>query len=151
MTAIINGSSPTVTFSDGTTQASAGLPLTGGTLTGGLTLPSAGITFSDATTQSSGSGVAKAWVSVTTGNTITASYNVSSVTLNSTGVMTINFTNAISSNYAVVQGYSSAEDSTQEGALGMDTNTYSTTQVKVFCQTRNTAITPSRWFIAIFR
>ena len=37
MTSIINGSSPTVTFSDGTTQATAGLPLTGGTVTGNIT------------------------------------------------------------------------------------------------------------------
>ena len=37
MTSIINGSSPTVTFSDGTTQATAGLPLTGGTITGNVT------------------------------------------------------------------------------------------------------------------
>jgi hypothetical protein len=39
MTTIINGSSPSVTFSDGTTQTTAGLPLTGGTLSGGITFP----------------------------------------------------------------------------------------------------------------
>jgi hypothetical protein len=38
MTTIINGSSPSVTFSDGTTQSTAGLPLTGGTVTGTTTL-----------------------------------------------------------------------------------------------------------------
>ena len=37
MSTIINGSSPSITFSDSTTQASAGLPLTGGTLTGTTT------------------------------------------------------------------------------------------------------------------
>ena len=36
MSTIINGSSPSITFSDSTTQASAGLPLTGGNITGNL-------------------------------------------------------------------------------------------------------------------
>ena len=36
MTTIINGSSPSITFSDSTTQASAGLPSTGGNITGNL-------------------------------------------------------------------------------------------------------------------
>lgn len=38
MTTIINGSSPSVTFSDGTTQTTAGLPLTGGTVSGAVTI-----------------------------------------------------------------------------------------------------------------
>jgi hypothetical protein len=37
MTTIINGSSPSITFSDNTTQTTAGLPLTGGTITGNVT------------------------------------------------------------------------------------------------------------------
>ena len=37
MTTIINGSSPSITFSDNTTQITAGLPLTGGTITGNVT------------------------------------------------------------------------------------------------------------------
>jgi len=36
MTTIINGSSPSITFSDSTTQNSAGLPATGGNITGNL-------------------------------------------------------------------------------------------------------------------
>jgi len=36
MASIINGSSPTVTFSDGTTQSTAGFPSTGGTISGNL-------------------------------------------------------------------------------------------------------------------
>jgi hypothetical protein len=43
MTTIINGSSPSVTFSDNTTQTTAGLPLTGGTITGNVT--TAGLTI----------------------------------------------------------------------------------------------------------
>lgn len=38
MSTIINGDSPSVTFSDGTTQSTAALPLTGGTVTGGVNL-----------------------------------------------------------------------------------------------------------------
>jgi hypothetical protein len=38
MTTIINGSSPSVTFSDNTTQTTAGLPLTGGTITGNVAI-----------------------------------------------------------------------------------------------------------------
>ena len=38
MTTIINGSSPSITFSDSTTQTTAGLPLTGGTVTGATNL-----------------------------------------------------------------------------------------------------------------
>jgi len=37
MTTVIGGSSPSITFSDSTTQSTAALPLTGGTLTGALT------------------------------------------------------------------------------------------------------------------
>jgi hypothetical protein len=38
MPTIINGSSPSITFSDSTTQSTAALPLTGGTVTGGVNL-----------------------------------------------------------------------------------------------------------------
>jgi hypothetical protein len=41
MTTIINGSSPSITFSDNTTQITAGLPLTGGTVTGNVTFSGA--------------------------------------------------------------------------------------------------------------
>jgi hypothetical protein len=52
MAIILDGTNG-ITFPSGSTQSTAGLPLTGGSLTGGLTLPSAGLTFSDATTQAS--------------------------------------------------------------------------------------------------
>ena len=81
MTTVINGSSPSITFSDSTTQSTAALPLTGGTLTGGLTLPSTGITFSDASTQTSapvGSSV-QSWQNVLGSRTFGTTYT------NSTG------------------------------------------------------------------
>lgn len=51
-------------------------------------------------------GSAKAWVNFSSAASILASYNVSSVTNNSTGVYTIAFTNALSdTNYCVSQGH----------------------------------------------
>ena len=100
MSTIINGSSPSITFSDSTTQATAGLTAASPTIASGV------LTFPDATTQSSGSGVAKAWVKFNggysnTAGVINSSYNVSSITVNAAGDYTINFTNAMSNaNYA---------------------------------------------------
>jgi hypothetical protein len=62
MTTIINGSSPSITFSDSTTQASAGLPLTGGTLSGALTVPTLNAPSGVLATQNGMTGIAKAWV-----------------------------------------------------------------------------------------
>jgi hypothetical protein len=42
MTTTISGSGPSVTFSDGTTQSTAGLPLTGGTVTGPIVASTVG-------------------------------------------------------------------------------------------------------------
>jgi len=104
MTTIINGSSPSITFSDSTTQASAGLTAANPTISSGV------LTYPDATTQSSASGVAKAWVNwdgQTSPNTnIRASYNVSSITYTSTGLWTINLTNALADANAVCIGTS---------------------------------------------
>ena len=49
MTTIIGGSSPSITFSDSTTQTTAALPLTGGNLSGSIafTASNAGITFNN--------------------------------------------------------------------------------------------------------
>jgi hypothetical protein len=82
MTTIINGSSPSITFSDSTTQTTAGLPLTGGTLTGGLTLPSAGITFSNGSTQTQSAGLGS---SGQTWQNLTGSRAASTTYTNSTG------------------------------------------------------------------
>lgn len=64
-----------------------------------------GITFNDASTQSTGKQACKAWVNfngVTTA-TIRDSFNVSSVTRNSTGQYSINYTTAMANaNYSMI-------------------------------------------------
>ena len=104
MTTVINGSSPSITFSDSTTQASAGLPLTGGTLSGALTVPTLNAPSGVLATQNGMTGIAKAWVNFAgASGTINASYNVSSVTTAGTGDFTVNLTNALTdTNYAIV-------------------------------------------------
>jgi hypothetical protein len=98
--------------------AATRLPLTGGTLTGNLTLTTAAIiTLSknpvgalEATTKQyvdNRPGLAKAWVNfngtVVTPSTIRSSLNVSSVTKNGTGDYTVNFTTAMTdANYSAV-------------------------------------------------
>ena len=80
MSTVINGSSPSITFSDSTTQSTAGL--TGST-----------------------SQLCQAWVNFngSGGASIRASYNVSSVTRNGTGDYTVTYTNALTdANYSVV-------------------------------------------------
>lgn len=64
------------------------------------------ITFNDSTTMASGQQAAKAWVNwAGASGTINSSYNVSSVTRNSTGNYTVNFTSAFANaNYAIVYG-----------------------------------------------
>ena len=90
MSTIINGTSPSITFSDSTTQASAGLTAASPTISSGV------LTFPDATTQSSGRGVAKAWVNFAgASGTRNASYNVSSVTRTTTGQYVVNFATAL--------------------------------------------------------
>ena len=66
-------------------------------------------------TQNGMTGIAKAWVAFNGGNgntagTITASFNVSSITVNGTGDYTINFTSALSSASYSVCGTSSRSD-----------------------------------------
>lgn len=61
-----------------------------------------GLTFPDTTTMTTGSQSVKAWVNFS-GETINASYNVSSVTVNATGDWTVTFATAMSSaSYCVV-------------------------------------------------
>jgi hypothetical protein len=84
-------------------------------------------------------GSARAWAKFNgSAATIYASYNVSSITKNSGGDYTVNFTNSLtSSNYAVVlQSLAFSTTSTQRntGIAGSDTvgpTTYSSSQVRV--------------------
>lgn len=65
-----------------------------------------GVTFSDSTTVATGHQVCKAWVYFSGSTpTISASYNISSVTRSATGIYQVNLTNAQSTNnYCVVSG-----------------------------------------------
>jgi hypothetical protein len=139
MPTIINGSSPSITFSDNTTQSS-GITATNGVIsvasggtglttltannvllgngtsalqvvapsTAGNVLTSNGTTWTSAAGGLSGSTtqLAKAWVNYNVSggsSSVRGSFNVSSVTYNSTGVSTVNFTNAMANtNYATV-------------------------------------------------
>jgi hypothetical protein len=99
MTTIINGSSPSITFSDSTTQASAGLTAANPVISSGS------LTFADATTQSSGKQVCKAWVNFTSSSgSINQSFNVSSITRNGSGDYTLAFTNNLANANYVVSG-----------------------------------------------
>jgi hypothetical protein len=101
MTTVINGSSPSITFSDSTTQTTAGLPLTGGTLSGAVTVPTLNAPSGVLATQNGMTGIAKAWVQASSAGVIAGSFNVSSVTRNSAGDYTINFTTSMANaNYA---------------------------------------------------
>jgi hypothetical protein len=95
-----------------------------------------GLTFNDSTTMTSGSSVAKAWASFNSdGATIAvrASYNVSSVTYNSTGYFTVNLATALANvNYAVV------------GAVSVDSGTNQYTTFQPFTNnTTGTIVTPT--------
>jgi hypothetical protein len=107
MTIVIGGSSPSVTFPDSTVQNTAGLPLTGGTLSGPVTVPTLNAPSGVLATQNGMTGIAKAWVSFS-GNgsvTISQSFNISSITRTNTGQYTINFTTAMpNSGYSAVLG-----------------------------------------------
>ena len=97
-------------------------------------------TLSDGTNSTSSTnciqGSAKAWVKfdgTTTPPTIRGSYNFSSVTRSSTGIFTLNFTNAmVDTNYAVVIGVAK-DNTTNDGnffaTVGCSTVTPTTTTV----------------------
>lgn len=74
-------------------------------------------------------GSAKAWVNFTAGSTIRAAYNVSSVTKNSNGYYTLNFTNAlVDTNYVVITNSGSPNSSSYEtsGVYTPSNNSYGT-------------------------
>jgi hypothetical protein len=66
-------------------------------------------------TQNAISGIAKAWVNFTGGSTIRAAFNVSSVTKNSNGFYTLNFTTVMDdTNYVVITNSGSPNSGSYE-------------------------------------
>ena len=111
MSTIINGTSSAITFPDATVQNSAGLAA-GGTIATGTVTTLTTTTISDGTNSTSATnciqGSAKAWVNfngVSGSVAINASYNISSLTRNSTGDYTLSMTNALADNkYCICMG-----------------------------------------------
>jgi hypothetical protein len=95
-------------------------------------------TVSDGTISTSSTtiiaGAAKAWVQFNSSGGVVGSYNVSSVTNNSTGLYTVNFTNAMANgNYAAV--------ACPVGTNNLNVMTYSfgTTSFQIYCQVGTSA------------
>jgi hypothetical protein len=96
-----------------------------------------GLTFNDSSTQTKGgltgstSQLCKAWVSYNaTAQTISSSYNVSSVTYNATGEFTINFTTAFADNKYAIVGTTLGGVSIGTGRTG--TSDITTTTAKMY-------------------
>ena len=115
-------------------------------------------TLSDGTNSTSATnciqGSAKAWVSFTAGGSISGSYNVSSITVNTANVnYTVNFTNAMpSASYATITG--SQNWRSQGPSIGGVTygTTPTTSAVQVtFTAYNETAQTQQNLYVAIFR
>ena len=153
MTIILGGTNPAVTFPDATTQNTAGLPLTGGTLSGAVVVPTLNTPSGVLATQNGMTGIAKAWCNY---NAITAtingSFNISSVTRNSVGNYTVNFTTAMTNaNYAVSFGAGNASGGVGYGraqAIG----SISTTQLQFINveATNNTLLDDTITSVTIF-
>jgi hypothetical protein len=92
-------------------------------------------------TQNGMTGIAKAWVNYNgSAQTVTGSFNVSSVTYVSTGNYTVNFTTAMpNANYCAVVGATYTSTGGSNFNYGVDSATYSTTQLKVVYLTSNGA------------
>jgi hypothetical protein len=137
MTTVIGGSSPSVTFPDSTVQNTAGLPLTGGTLSGPVNVPTLNAPSGVLATQNGMTGIAKAWAQFNYSGTIQGSFNVSSITTNATGDYSLNFTTAMTnSNYAVTLGAPSGAPLAVDGrqtAMAVMNTAYSTSYVRVTC------------------
>jgi hypothetical protein len=99
-------------------------------------------------------GIAKAWVTfsgLTSPGTISASYNVSSVTKNGTGDYTINFSNAFANaNYAIV--CTSADTFSYQRATGNYSGGQTTTTARVlgYNCTNGTALDNPYNFVVVF-
>ena len=120
-----------------------------------------GVTFSDSTTQSSGHQACQAWVNYNAvGQSIRASYNVSSVTYSTTGDYTINYTNAFSDANYSVSGISmrnttgSSQDPKVVSVYGDTTygNSMKTTSTRISVRDGNgSAEDPLAVFVQVFR
>jgi hypothetical protein len=94
-----------------------------------------------------------AWANFNASGTLSASYNVTSVTKNSTGRWTLNFTNALAdTNYATV--YTPYEGASN-GSIGFvgNTGSYTTTAVSVGCNqaSNGAAYDSTKNCVAVFR
>lgn len=162
MTTIINGSSPSLTFSDSTTQASAGL-VAGGTIATGTVTTLTTTTLNGPSgvlaTQNGMTGIAKAWVNFNGTGTVAIrdSFNVSSITDNGTGDYTINFTTAMpNANYSTVGSsfinVGSYGTMFQVTGSGGTATTYTTSAVRINTRSNETStLTDTAYiFAAIF-
>jgi hypothetical protein len=145
----VGGSMSSVVISGDTSGAiTLSAPAVAGTNT--ITLPASTGTV----TLTSSTQVCQAWVNYkgTTTRGINASYNVSSVTFNSTGNYTINFTNAFTdANYCAVSGVS-YDLTTGSGMTVIKIASQSTTSMTILGQTNTgSAIDNALNAIAVFR
>jgi len=87
-------------------------------------------------TQNGMTGIAKAWVYFDgTGTVAGTPFNISSVTKNSTGVYTVNFTTALTTNYAV----SALSGNSNNSNAMYQASTHTSTSVVVTCQVGTSA------------
>ena len=115
-------------------------------------------TLSDGTNSTSSTnciqGSAKAWINYkgTSTQSVRASYNVSSVTVNGTGDYTINFTNAMPSNYAGVCMTNDDASTTNYNVLASNWSTPTTTAFRVVCAktSSNSLYSPLYLYVAFF-
>jgi hypothetical protein len=98
------------------------------------------------------SGIAKAWVNFTgSGGVINKSFNVSSITVNSTGVYTINFATAMSdTNYATFVSIMDAGTGNREYGMTFNGGTYTTSAVQIETLDGTTPNTNPRNFVVVY-
>jgi hypothetical protein len=136
------------------------LPLTGGTLSGPVNVPTLNAPSGVLATQNGMTGIAKAWVNFngTTG-AINSSFNVSSITINNTGYFTVNFTTAMpNTNYVPYVDGTTSGSVAGKAQLYCDwvpTNTYVAPTTSSFVWSYSTynggsRIAPTNGMVAVF-
>jgi len=115
-----------------------------------MTMDGSGITFNDSSTQISGKAAAKAWITFTGAATPTVhkSFNISSVTRNSSGKHTLNFPSPgfSDSTYCVVACASDAGAVDTQAQVG---GTQTSTAVNIFTA-HGTGVGDYRTYVVIF-